>query len=227
MLYTVYKITNKINDKEYIGKHQTDNLSDGYMGSGKYLKRAIAKHGIDNFVKEILYIFDSEIEMNAKETELVTEDFCKLKNNYNLCVGGKGGFGYINSTYDPLTEREKQRRIKIRSTHLQKGIRPPKNTGWSDEDRLRISLTLKQKHRSGVLTPSMLGKKHSIEVKTKMSMLKSGTGKGKDNNNSKTVFIDGILYDSYRAAALAVNVNSDTITRRVRNGIYQEKSPLT
>lgn len=96
MFYTIYKITNKINDKIYIGKHQTDNLDDDYMGSGKYLKRAIEKYGRENFTKEILHIFESEDEMNAKEVELVSEDFVKRDDNYNLCPGGHGGWGYIN-----------------------------------------------------------------------------------------------------------------------------------
>jgi group I intron endonuclease len=98
MHYTIYKIINKINNKIYIGKHQTKNLDDDYMGSGKRLKDAIKHYGIENFKKEILFIFDNESDMNAKESELVTEDFVKEDTNYNMCPGGNGGFGYINNS---------------------------------------------------------------------------------------------------------------------------------
>ena len=84
MFYTVYKITNNLNGKYYIGKHQTKDLNDGYMGSGKFLKRAIKKCGLDNFSKEILHVFPTEQEMNDKEKELVTlNEMC-----YNRCEGG-------------------------------------------------------------------------------------------------------------------------------------------
>lgn len=93
MYFTVYKITNKINGKFYIGKHQTQNLDDDYMGSGKLIKRAIIKYGVENFIKEILHVFDNEEDMNRMEKELVVLN----ENSYNLCPGGNGGFGYINS----------------------------------------------------------------------------------------------------------------------------------
>ncbi len=97
MKYIIYKITNKLDGKIYIGKHQTNDLEDGYMGSGKLLKRAIDKHGIENFTKEVLFELPNEEEMNQKEAELVNESFISREDTYNICPGGKGGFGYINS----------------------------------------------------------------------------------------------------------------------------------
>ena len=83
MFYTIYKTTNNINGKYYIGKHTTLDLDDTYIGSGTILKRAINKYGIDNFTKEYLFIFDNEEDMTNKEHELVSEEFNKEDTNYN------------------------------------------------------------------------------------------------------------------------------------------------
>lgn len=85
-----------INGKIYIGMHQTEDLNDCYMGSGKYLKRAQTIHGIENFKKEYLHIFSSFEEMKEKEAELVNEDFLERNDVYNLQSGGGGGFYFIN-----------------------------------------------------------------------------------------------------------------------------------
>lgn len=62
------------------------------MGSGVAIKAAIKKYGKENFVKEILHVFDNENDMNDAEKNLVVIN----ENSYNLSNGGKGGFDYIN-----------------------------------------------------------------------------------------------------------------------------------
>jgi hypothetical protein len=105
VFYTIYKITNKLDGKIYIGKHQTKDLNDNYMGSGKLITRAIKKYGIENFEKEILFVFNNETEMNLKEAELVSDEFVKEDTNYNLCPGGHGGFGYLNDSSEKHRRR--------------------------------------------------------------------------------------------------------------------------
>ena len=97
MFYIVYKITNLVNNKIYIGSHKTKNINDNYMGSGKLIRQAIEKYGLINFKKEILFVFDNPRQMYLKEAELVNPDFLKRDDVYNLNPGGCGGWDYINS----------------------------------------------------------------------------------------------------------------------------------
>ena len=89
--YYVYQIRNLINNKVYVGAHQTDNLEDGYMGSGIQITRAIKKYGLDNFQKIILKFFDTAEAMFGEEAEIVDRDFVLREDTYNLCEGGYGG----------------------------------------------------------------------------------------------------------------------------------------
>lgn len=91
----LYKITNLINGKFYIGIHSTDNLNDGYFGSGKRLKTAILKYGKENFLKENLEYFSSLDDALDAERKIVTEEFCKRDDTYNIAVGGWCGGSLI------------------------------------------------------------------------------------------------------------------------------------
>jgi hypothetical protein len=95
--YYLYKITNLVNDKIYVGVHKTSNLEDGYMGSGKVIRRALEKYGLSNFKKDILEFFATSEAMYAREKEVVTPEFLLREDTYNLRRGGHGGFDYINA----------------------------------------------------------------------------------------------------------------------------------
>jgi len=125
MNYTIYKTINKLNDKFYIGKHQTTNPDDDYLGSGKGIKAAIKKYGRENFTKEVLYIFESESEMNLKEKEILTEEFVFSNSNYNEGVGGEGGPHFKGKKHSEKTKAQ----IKQKLT----------GTKLSDEAKLKIS----------------------------------------------------------------------------------------
>ena len=85
-----------MNNKIYVGVHKTTDVSDGYMGSGKVILRAIKKHGTNNFKKEILEHFDNGVDMFKREKEVVTDEFLMREDVYNLRRGGDGGFDHIN-----------------------------------------------------------------------------------------------------------------------------------
>lgn len=103
MNYIVYKTTNLINGKIYVGVHRTNlDIFDGYIGCGvskknknkktKGFPKAVQKYGYENFKRETLFIFPDTEEGKRlayeKEAEIVTIDFVKRIDTYNLSVGG-------------------------------------------------------------------------------------------------------------------------------------------
>lgn len=87
----VYKTTNLKTGKFYIGMHSTSNLNDGYLGSGKRLRRAIRKYGKHNFVLEIIEYLPDREALKKREKELVNEALLKDSMCMNLQLGGGGG----------------------------------------------------------------------------------------------------------------------------------------
>lgn len=161
MLYTIYKVTNKLNGKIYIGKHQTPNPNDGYYGSGKLIQASIKKHGKQNFEKEVLYIFETEAEMNAKEKELITEEFVSRSDTYNVGIGGEGGphfKGKKHGSYMKEANNKEEHKLNISL-----GLKKRYSVSEHHSKGKNLSEDQKEKIRN-----SRLGTKHSIEAISKI-----------------------------------------------------------
>lgn len=174
--YTIYKTTNILNGKYYIGMHRTNELEDGYIGSGKTLKKAIEKYGIENFTKEILHVFDNEQDMKDKEKELVIIS----EETYNLCEGGHGGFGYINRNN---INNKNHEHIRVLVAHKLRGRK-----------NIKISNSLRKQYEDGTrikkIDPlSFLGKKHKEESKKRIGEKNSRHQQGMNNSQYGTIWI--------------------------------------
>lgn len=130
----VYKTTNNINGKIYIGVHKTDNIDDGYIGSGSILKRAIKKYGKENFKREILKHFEKYHDALLYEAELVTEEFIKEVTNYNLKTGGKQNIRYSEELLSAMSKRTtlmwesgELEGLRVRLSNMQKEL-------WSNDE---------------------------------------------------------------------------------------------
>lgn len=178
MHYIIYKTTNLVNGKFYIGKHQTNDLNDGYVGSGKLLKRAIKKYGMDQFKTEIIEMCSTEAHMNLAEKIYVVVDD---EVSYNLCPGGKGGFGYINKTITKeVRQRNGSKGGRISYAKYGNKFGPREITKRIATRRMNYELG-KYKHK--------LPQKHSEESKNKISASKKGKQTGKTNSQFNTCWV--------------------------------------
>jgi group I intron endonuclease len=168
-IYIVYKTTNLINGKFYIGKHKQSCLEfDGYLGSGSILKLAIEKYGKENFVRETLAVFENEADAFQFESQIVNEMFVNKTETYNLSTGGTGGRTHHHQTKKKLSRAGK--------------VRPAWNKGkqmWNEEDRKRISEQNKSRPPQSAetiakRTEKNKGKKRSEESKAKTSKALKG-----------------------------------------------------
>jgi hypothetical protein len=88
MFHVIYKTTNLINNKIYIGVHSTENIDDGYLGSGRLIGHAIKKYGPASFSREILSYHEDEISALFEEARIVDKEFIERNDTYNICLGG-------------------------------------------------------------------------------------------------------------------------------------------
>lgn len=174
MFYLIYKTTNLINNKIYVGKHVQYDTSafDGYLGSGLLIKRAISKHGEENFQRDLIEVTYNINILNEREIYWIEQlSACDKNIGYNLTKGGQGGDTISNHPnkleiyrkislsskintkkyWDELTKEEYKTRCE--SQQKDKNGMFGKVGYWKDKEipRIFVEKMIKTKEERGIL----------------------------------------------------------------------------
>lgn len=153
--YFVYKITNQVNGKIYIGK--TNNIRVRWnkhkrtaivktQGQFSYLHKAMNKYGAENFSIETLGEYDTEAEALNQESYYINLLHANERTiGYNLTLGGDGSLGYKHT-----------------------------------EETIKLLCEIRKGTQTGV-DNNFYGKKHTEETKKKIGKLNAETLKGANN----------------------------------------------
>ncbi len=202
----IYKTTNNINGKFYVGKDCKNKKS--YLGSGKILRQAIQKYGKENFKKEILEICSSLEELEIREKYWIAK-LDAVNIGYNITEGGTGG-----DTHGDIP-------------HPNWGFKPgsiPWNKGikWTDEQKMRTSNIIKNLNLGPNKHSYKPGKEHIMYGKKQSeSTIKNRVVTRKKNNSYKGVGVfapksvknieDGNIFKSIQEAADFYNITRDNV----------------
>lgn len=226
--FTIYKTVNVANGKYYIGKHKTVALDDSYLGSGVALTSAIKKYGVGSFVKEILFVFDNEYEMNNKESELVTESVVNDPLSYNIALGGQGGnlgpevnkkIGLRMSQILKGKPKSQRHINALKNTEFAKTYKPTESTKKkiqqtvSETWRLMPPEERKTKcGRPGEKNP-FYGKQHRLDSLNQMRATIGDSRKGSKNPNAKPVTVYGKSYTTRRECIEDLGISKRKLQR--------------
>ena len=158
MIYRyIYKITctaGSFKDKFYFGQHTTDNLDDGYKGTGTLIKKYYKKHPND-YIKEIISFHNTQEELNQAEYDIILPWL-----NNKMCLNLKEGGGNNKLSEETKSLISYKRKFQVITDEHKKHI-SESNIGkhHSEETKKKMSESMKGKNK---------GKHHSDESRQKM-----------------------------------------------------------
>ena len=232
----IYKTTNKINNKIYVGRDCKNNPY--YFGSGIILKKSIKKYGKENFKKEILCKCKNINEAIKKEKYWIKKLNSFYPNGYNISAGGDGG-DVLSHNPNKLKIIEKKKghipwnKGKKMSDVTKKKIRKSKLKFFKEHPEKKINSGCFKSGKKHIL----YGKKRekSIIEKIKNSRMKSdgyksSTFKYAIKSNMKKVCVENIItgkkiiYNSVKDAYTKMNIPRVSFTNILRKKYKTNKS---
>ena len=180
-----YKITNDFDDCYYYGIHSTNNMNDGYMGSGKRLCNAQRKHGKNHFIRTVLKHFDTREEAAQYEFEFLTPEILSDPNCYNIVEGGGGGDAtkYMSyEEYEMFCNRMKGDNNPSKREDVRQKQSEIRKQYYIEHPEAAIEQSNKLKGKFAGENNPMYGKNHTDEVCEILSKQAKERFKNKENH---------------------------------------------
>ncbi len=215
MYGVIYKLTNTINGKSYVGK-TTQSLGrriSGHKSANTAVGRAIRKHGVENFTIEVLEECHTPEQLNEREIFWIAKLNCKAPKGYNCTAGGDGLISPSEETIEKMKASSKNRwerggdspETLAKKSAAHKGEKNPfYGKHHTKAARLKISIATQG-------NKNMLGKHHTAETCAKLSASKRGKSPYKN-------LLDAIseLQISYRSLAKLLSLSQSIFSRKMR-----------
>lgn len=239
----IYKVTNLVNNKIYIGKDKHNNSR--YFGSGVKIKGAIKKYGRNCFIKETLEECFDETILNEREEYWINEYNSVDRNvGYNITRGGEGGDTISNNprkieigikhSEDMKTfhlKNPKSKKIYVRKKDNPDWVNPNKGKKRTGEKRISNKKGVPNPKHSEWMKKNnpFKGKTHSLEeiekIRERGKLPKSFEHKrkisesliGNKPGNMRKVSINEIEYESLSDAARKNNIPISTMKNRLKS----------
>jgi|688.fasta_scaffold467146_2 group I intron endonuclease len=239
----IYKTTNLINGKFYIGKDKHNNPK--YFGSGKILKQALKKYGVENFTKEIIEECSDEKCWLEREIYWI-QYYDSINNGYNIASGGNGGDTISNNPNKELIGKRHSEKMKdpLVNKNKAKGrvvkLKKKDDHNWVNPRLGKPSpLIGRTTGKKGIPNPKhsewmkennpFKGKTHSDEHKLKLKESNSKpkseehkrkiseTLKGNKPGNMRKITINNVSYESLSEAARQLGLSLSTVKNRLKS----------
>lgn len=206
----IYKTTNQINGKIYIGKDGNNNKY--YYGSGVYLQKAIKKYGRQNFKKEILEYCTVE-NINEREVYWIKKlNSINRKIGYNITNGGTGGLiGKDNPFYGKKHTKDSVEKIsksKIGCSAWNKGLTIEDDRVKRNRDKRKKTIKANKLFNKGIYNP-MFGRKRSDKEKSL------------SGNRIYIYDVEGQQFNSLKDISKNLNLKWNSLRNKFRNDIKE------
>lgn len=232
-LYYIYKITNNINNKIYIGQHKVreNETLRSYMGKGVALREAYKKYGIHNFSKEIIeYIEDDDKHLKVSEREIYWINTLNSlsPNGYNISPGGEGGVTSEIARKSAATRKANgyvvshETREKISKSKLGKKFSEEHKKHLSEHHHLKKTywIIFEDGHEEEI-SSSLDNICALFNIKSKNTLIR---------HSAKKVFTNGIMLkdlDPSQYACCGGANNNRTFYKKKKAEDYKYKDPFT